>query len=142
MKKISIFLFVVMTLCAVSIGFAADDPTTNAKTNAYYSTKHPQSSSLHSKLKAAAPKPQFPPATDIVIYNRSNNVIFAIIPNSPVNDVIFPGEVDHIYHDTRFEDTYLVLQDADHHTFFSHYVCNHAKITVNAPSYFNLNVSC
>lgn len=144
MKKISLLLFAIVSLCAISINsFAAEATTANkasAKPSDYYSTKHHEAKTANNtSLKTQCCRP----ATDIAIYNGSHNVIFAVVPFSPINDVIYPGTIEHIYHDTMYADTHIVLQDPYRHTFFDAYVCRHASITVyGMPGSYDTHISC
>lgn len=141
MKKISILLLALISFYAVTLttAFAADNAKTQhsaAKAVDYYSSKHKKIAN------GAAPGP-YPPATDIAIYNYSGEPIFALVPFSSINDMIYPGGVDHIYHDTMYADTHLVLQDYYHHLIFDNFVCRHANVTVYGnPSPNNITVQC
>lgn len=139
-------MFVLLSFCAVTFSFAAADVAKNpsngssahAKPGDYYSTKHSQP-----KLNASAKGYPFPPATDIAIYNGTNNIIFVMVPFSPINDVIYPHTADHIYHDTMYADTHIVLQDPQRFTFFDRFVCRHANIMVSGGQYnYHTTVDC
>lgn len=89
----------------------------------YSSTLHPQSASSGASL--------LHPPTDITVINASSSSIYAVVPNSPVNDYLTPGYNDHIYnYDPNLFYTYLVLQDAYRATFFAGNVCRLAIVTV------------
>lgn len=89
----------------------------------YSSTLHPQAANSSASL--------LHPPTDITVINASANPIYAVVPNSPVNDYLTPGYNDHIYnYDPNLWYTYLVLQDAYRTTFFSANVCRLAIVTV------------
>ena len=91
--------------------------------NQYGSTLHPIQASITANL--------LHPPTDITVINASTNYIYAVIPNSPVNDYLRPGFNDHIYnYDPNIFSTYLVLQDVYHRTFYSSSVCRLAIVTV------------
>lgn len=91
--------------------------------SSYYSSQHPAP-------KASLSTMMHPP-TDITVINASTNSIYAIIPGSPVNDLLYSGQNDHIYgYDPNIYYTHLVLQDPYHSTFFSTPVCRLAIVTV------------
>lgn len=117
MKTMRLSLIALAALTAVSLASAA--PVNLAD---YYSTQHPASSS---KTKATL----FPP-TDITIINASVSPIYAIVPNSPIFDLIYPTANDHIRNNTYSGDTNLVLQDSYRVTIFNNTVCRAAVVTV------------
>jgi len=81
------------------------------------------------------------PATDITIANGSTDIIYAFVPDTSIDDVIYPLENDHIRHYTYYGDTPLVLEDRYHNAFFSQYVCRYAVINVyGQPGYYHVNV--
>jgi hypothetical protein len=98
----------------------------------YSSTMHP--STVQSNLMH--------PPTDITVINASSSYIYAVVPNSPVNDYITPGYNDHIYnYDPSLFWTYLVLQDTYRTTFYAQNVCREAIVTVYGyTGHFTINV--
>src|SRR5688500_4996189 len=85
--------------------------------NDYYSTLHPQRS-------VASLKAPMHPITDITVVNASSSYIYAVVPNSPINDLVNAGYNDHIYNnDPNIWYTTLVLQDPYRSSFYSATVC-------------------
>ena len=95
----------------------------NVNMNDYYSTQHPQTTA--NSVKAAL----FPP-TDITLINASSDIIFAIVPGSTINDVIYPTKNDHIRHNTYAGLTHIMMRDPYNGTFFDNYLCRLAVMTV------------
>lgn len=88
----------------------------------YSSTMHPSTASQSTLLH---------PPTDITVINASSSYIYAVVPNSPINDYLTPGYNDHIYnYDPNLWWTNLVLQDNYRATFFNANVCRLAIVTV------------
>ena len=117
MKTMRLSLIAVAALTAASIASSA---TLNLAD--YYSTQHP---ALSSKAKSIT----FPP-TDITVINASVSPIYAIVPNSPVYDLIYPTANDHIRNNNWYGDTALQLQDSYHGLIFNSNVCRLAVVTV------------
>ena len=132
MKKIYFCLATLASLMFTSLAFAADASVNSG----YYSDLHPKTT-----LNAA--KSNFAPATDIAVVNTTAGLIYAVVPNSPINDALasqandISQNNDHIHHDTLTSDTYIILQDPYRNAFFSKNVCRLALITVygNVGSY-------
>lgn len=104
----------------------------------YYSTHHPKP-----KLHGAAAQHPYPPATDIVVSNNSADIIFVIVPFSPINDVVYPGTIDHIYNDTLYGDTHLILQDPRRIIFFDDFICRRGYVAVyGGINAYNVQVRC
>lgn len=95
------------------------------------------SSSLHPTFAANL----LHPLTDITVVNASSSYIYAVVPNSPINDYVSPGRNDHIYNnDPNVWNTYLVLQDSYRSTFYSANVCRLAIVTVYGTNgHFTIN---
>lgn len=129
MKK-SIFCATAVAVLSVSSAFA--NP---ASLSDYYSSVRPQATA--SKTLQAS----LHPATDITVINASTNYIYAVVPNSPVNDLLNPGFNDHIYNtNPNVWSTYLVLQDPYRATFYSANVCRLAIVTVyGSPGHYRIN---
>lgn len=90
---------------------------------AYGSTQHPAAVSISKNM--------LHPPTDITVVNASASPIYAVVPNSPVDDYLVTGATTHIYnYDPNLFWTYLVLQDAYGSTFFANNVCREAIVTV------------
>lgn len=88
----------------------------------YSTTLHPIQSTVANMLH---------PPTDITVVNASSSYLYAVVPNSPVNDYLSPGFNDHIYnYDPNLYTTHLVLQDPYRRTFYSNVVCRLAIVTV------------
>lgn len=120
MKKISIFLVLITSIIMSPMILAAANPV---PVSGYYSTKHPGNG-----LKA---NKRMPAATDITIFNASQAIIYARVPNSPIDDEIFPNTPpDHIYNDTQYDDTYIEFLDPYRNIFFGQYLCRHAVVTI------------
>lgn len=116
MKKLSLILSL---FCFSAYALAATTPTSFS---GYYSSLHP--------LKARIAKAIIHPPTDITISNASNNMIYAIVPNTPIHDAIYPGNNDHIYNHEGAFYTSLILQDQYANVFFNNAVCPLAVMTV------------
>lgn len=126
MKKILTFVALAMSTAVVSVASAE---TKNS--NVYYSTLHPSTSAQAFAV----------PATNITVINYSQETIYAIVPNSPINDQLFSGKSDTISNNSYYGDTHLVLQDWNRSTFFDQYVCRHAIVTVDGqPGGYHINV--
>lgn len=126
MKKFALSLISIMAFSTAL--YAAESISSG-----YSSTVHP--------AQGAAATAKTRSATDIDVYNASSRVIYVVVPNSPVNDVIYPNNSDHIYHPTYYGHTYLMLQDPNRGTFWSGNVCHYARVTVYGnPGYYNVNI--
>jgi hypothetical protein len=125
MKNIMKSSIVGLALLAVSSAWSS-----TSALHTYSSTLHPASESL------------MHPHTDITVINASTSGIYAIVPNSPINDYITPGYNDHIYNsDPNLWWTYLVLQDTYRTTFYSASVCREAIVTVyGSVGHYRINV--
>lgn len=120
MKKLSLIAATAVGLLSASFAFAE-----NVDLNGYYSTKHPQTT--------LATKANVTPPTDITVINGSTANIYAIVPNSPIFDLIYSGgDNDHIRHSTYAGNTHLVLQDTYNRIFFDGYVCRLAVVSVDS----------
>ncbi|OGT56760.1 MAG: hypothetical protein A3F14_04380 [Gammaproteobacteria bacterium RIFCSPHIGHO2_12_FULL_43_28] len=129
MKKQSIGLTAIAALLAANVAFA-----NNVDLNGYYSTQHPQT--MSNSVKAT----MFPP-TDITLINGSSDIIFAVVPGSPINDVIYPTKNDHIRHNTYAGLTRIMLKDPSNSVFFDNYLCRLAVMTVyGQPGNYQWNV--
>lgn len=117
MKTMRLSFIALAAMAAASIASAASPNLAD-----YYSAQHP---ALNSKVKAVT----FP-ATDITVINASTSPIYAIVPNSPIYDLIYPTANDHIRNNTFYGDTNLVLQDTYQNTIFNRYVCRASVVTV------------
>ena len=116
-KLVSLSIAVLLTSLCTSVCSAAQIKSS------YGSTLHPIQSVVANMLH---------PPTDITVINASSNYIYAVVPNSPVNDYLSPGYNDHIYnYDSSVYSTYLVLQDPYRRTFYSNVVCRLAIVTVH-----------
>tara|TARA_R110000868_G_scaffold323928_5_gene584853 strand:- start:693 stop:1103 length:411 start_codon:yes stop_codon:yes gene_type:complete len=90
----------------------------------YSSTIHPATNSASNSL--------LHPPTDITIINASTDYIYALVPGSPVNDLLRPMSNDHIYsYDPNLRYNHIVLQDAYRNSFYDYMVCRLAIITVH-----------
>jgi len=115
MKKITALLSAIM-LC--SSAYSATQIN-----NQYASTMHP--------IQTDASMNLLHPPTNISVVNASSDYIYAVVPNSPVNDYVRPGFNDHIYnYDPGVFSTYLVLQDVYRNTFYAQTVCREAIVVV------------
>ncbi|OGT45898.1 MAG: hypothetical protein A3E83_02310 [Gammaproteobacteria bacterium RIFCSPHIGHO2_12_FULL_41_20] len=119
MKKLYISTFaalgIAMAPCAFSQG---------VDFNGYYSTQHVSKSATANNLV---------PPTDITVVNASSDIVYAIVPNSPIHDLIYSGQNDHIRHNNYYGDTHLVLTDPFSRTLFDGYVCRLAMVSVSNP---------
>jgi hypothetical protein len=70
------------------------------------------------------------PATDITVANGSTDIIFVFVPNTSIDDMIYPLENDHIRNYSYYGSTAIVLEDRYHNAFFTQYVCRYAMINV------------
>ncbi|MBA3660583.1 MAG: hypothetical protein H0W64_02550 [Gammaproteobacteria bacterium] len=128
MRKIQLCATALMSLFTASVAFASSDMLSN-----YYSSQRPQAT--------AAIKASLHPPTDITVINASTSHIYAVVPNSPINDLINPGFNDHIYNtNPNVWSTLLVLQDPYRGTFFNANVCRLAIVTVyGTPGSYRIN---
>lgn len=128
MKKALIAWLSTLTLALFTQMAFADAPT-----SPYYSTKHPS-------LTASANKRE--PATDILIVNNiprsireDISTLRLIVPNSPIDDIIFAKEFDHVKNDIWAGLTHIQLYSRAYNygqtPFFDSFVTNHAVLTVN-----------
>lgn len=122
MKKRQLAFIMFMTILAAPFAFA----NTSSLNNGYYSTQH--ASVSRNAIKATS-NALFP-VTDITIVNGTDDTIYAVVPDSPINDTLQPGTNDHIRHDSFAGRTHIWLQDIFHHTFFSADVCRLAVVSV------------
>lgn len=76
------------------------------------------------------------PATDILVVNGTNSLMFTEIPGA-FRDANNPEFNDHLTHDTMVGSTHINLQDPYGNTFFDSWVCRLAVVTVfgNVGSY-------
>jgi hypothetical protein len=117
---------VAMIASTLAVSFAANA----ADVSSYYSTLHPKASKTLSV-----------PPTNITVLNYSEEAIFAIVPGTPINDMLRAGKSDTISHDTYYGDTRLVLQDWNRYTMYDQYVCRRAIVTVDGrPGYYRISV--
>lgn len=119
MKKLCLSFIAVFSLITAVSSFAA---TQNNPRN-YSSSIHPNAALIK------ATKAKGPLSTYLVVYNNGYNPITAIVPNTPVNDPIYPNSHVEIYADGNAP-TYLVLLDAYGKSFFSDNVCHYAQVYV------------
>ncbi len=122
MKKMLSILALAGLIAAPLTVFAADSAA------GYYSTKHPQAaganaSGTHHHI------------TNIKVVNNSSSTIYATVPGTPVYDMLYPNETDHIYNDNpsiywthlrilnRYQDNYNPIFDGD--------VCPRAVLNVS-----------
>lgn len=138
MKKI-LTLLAVLGLLFAPISFAA-----TSKTGGYYSTQHPKVATA----TTAATKSGSYPYTDITVVNSSYDVIYTIVPGTPIDDRVYPNGNDHIYNDDpNIYWTHLVLLDPYRdwiRPIFDGTVCSRAIVTVyggpgNYNTYINSN---
>lgn len=115
MKKLSLAALSAISLFLVSHGYA------EAPKSGYYFTKGavPSLSSAATAL----------PATNITIFNSTNNSIYGSVDNTPILG-ISAWEVGHVIHNTWPGFTHLTLFDAYRHPFFDGQVCHYAVINV------------
>lgn len=128
MKKTALMLIATGLLSVATAAVAGPE-------DGYFSTLHPLVSATGGKA------PRFP-ATDITVVNASNNVIFAIVPNTPINDLLNPNsQPDHIRNNNGAFNTTLILQDPYRATFDQRVVCPRALVTVfGGPGAYRINV--
>lgn len=102
----------------------------------YYSTQKPKA--------VTTVKKNLYPATDIGVYNWSSDYIYTVVPNTPINDLVYPNDNDHIYNDTYYGMTHIVLLDPTpyRNVFFDGYVCRYAVVNVYGyPGSYNVYVN-
>lgn len=119
----------------VGLLFSAIANAAPAVTNYYSSQKSKMTTISQAKLY---------PATDIGVYNWSSDYIYTLVPNSPINDRVYPQENYHIYNDTYYGMTHIVLQDPTpyRNVFFDGYVCRYAVVNVYGyPGSYNVYVN-
>ncbi|VVC75236.1 hypothetical protein AQUSIP_05240 [Aquicella siphonis] len=128
MKKMLTTLAATASIVAVSFAFAA----AKVDSGVYYSTQHPKAG-----MKALAV-----PATNITVTNYSDELIFAVVPGSPIDDRIGSGKSDTISNDSYYGDTHLVLLDWNRSVFFDQNVCRRAIVTVDGrPGSYHIDVN-
>src|SRR5580700_10777970 len=129
MKKL-VALSAFFALLLSSLAMAATDVASN-----YYSGQHPLNNTA---LKAK----NLYPATDITVSNSTTDIIYATVPGTPVYDMLYPNNNDHIYNDSYYGMTRVVLQDPYRYPFFDGYVCRYAIVSVYGyPGSYNVYVN-
>lgn len=121
MKKLCLSFIVAFSLISAVSSFAATKPSQSVLAS-YYSSKHPNA--------ALAAKAKSPLYTSITVYNNSRGTIQVVVPNSPINDTVYPNDKDIINNPSYSGDTYLMLYDQYGNNFFGENVCHYARIYV------------
>lgn len=81
------------------------------------------------------------PETNITALNYSDESIYVVVPNSPINFEVFSGNSRTISRNGYYGSTQLVLQDWNRITFFNQYVCRRAIVTVDGrPGSYRVSV--
>jgi hypothetical protein len=68
--------------------------------------------------------------TDVHVLNNSSQIISIKVPGTPINDSIYPMEVEDIYSSRYYDAIEIMLYDEDGFLFFDSYVPNHASVEV------------
>lgn len=68
--------------------------------------------------------------TDVHVVNNSSQIVTVKVPGTPINDMLYPGEVENIISDVYFDAVEVVLYDEDGYEFFRDYVANHTTVEV------------
>lgn len=93
----------------------------------YYTSLKP----IHTKSHLGNSKVGYYPATDITVFNDTNTfVVELVVPDSPVDDNIYPHSQDHVYNDEYSGNTEIVIYDEYGNPIYDRFVWNHAVLHV------------
>lgn len=127
MKNFLIRLTALVSFAIASMAFAAPDVNTD---NYYVNANN-----------TAFTKALAVPETNITVLNYSDESVYVIVPNSPINVEVFSGNSRTISRNGYYGYTQLVLQDWNGITFFNQGVCRRAIVTVNGrPGYYHVSI--
>ena len=100
--------------------------TTQSNKGLYYTSLKPVlTKSLGNSTKAG-----YYPATDITVYNDTGTYVALVVPDSPVDEDIYPHSQLHVYNNFYSGKTEIVLYDSTDHLIFDRFVWNHAVLHV------------